>query len=686
LRGLATNIICSFGVPRRNVSSAGLNPSVSSLYNVARTQTELDPIAKRNVQDGGSSLLSIGLHRAVSSRPRPERRQDQVDRTVYRLTAGSRNLETVDPRDRSERFEPDVRFGDSFPQALLRTIADSFEKPDHLKLDLLSQLPAFSECGSSSSRDDIATPIGFTPSNAPVSLVFASDLRVHGYVVGTTGSGKSSLLHTIICGLAARYSPQELEMIMLDDKQAAELTFYADLLPHISLMEINQDSMFALRILEDLVRRRKERQAESTANGVGNLAEFRKRFPERRMPRVVMIWDDAQHVFEYEDRLSDDIISLLNDLATKGRSVGLHLLIAIPDLDRIGHRLQPTLNHFRIQIAFDPPEDAEASMPAVSLNPSAPSPRVARIRGVDTKDLRGEREVRLLMYMHENEKETVRSYFLNALSAKGYPTPSPKVLQTGRLARLAEHVDAMRASLDAPDPPPTLWLGDPVHPSRTPCLTRLKGVHGWNAMLIGGQSVLPYLLGLRLALLRRSAALAGWKFHCFGGETYLEAAEAFARRHLSLPAAEVRHHDSPKTLTKFLTTSASRSRHMICIWNYENVVLRHNAESRDEIAEALRAGPENPVHVLAWSPTTVGVGRTLASELDDLSEVFACRIASDIDSATLCSLTGMTTLEAVPDTRAWLIEREQEPVLFVPYDVVGAHMGSLTSTDNATTV
>jgi hypothetical protein len=71
LRGLATNIICSFGVPRRDVSSAGLDPSVSSLYNVARTQTELDPIAKRNVQDGGSSLLSIGLHRAVSSPSTP---------------------------------------------------------------------------------------------------------------------------------------------------------------------------------------------------------------------------------------------------------------------------------------------------------------------------------------------------------------------------------------------------------------------------------------------------------------------------------------------------------------------------------------------------------------------------------------------------------------------------------------
>jgi hypothetical protein len=71
LRGLATSIICSFGVPRHDVSPAGLNHSVSSLYNVARTQTELDPIAKRNVQDGGSSLLSIGLHRAVSSPSTP---------------------------------------------------------------------------------------------------------------------------------------------------------------------------------------------------------------------------------------------------------------------------------------------------------------------------------------------------------------------------------------------------------------------------------------------------------------------------------------------------------------------------------------------------------------------------------------------------------------------------------------
>lgn len=157
----------------------------------------------------------------------------------------------------------------------------------------------------------------------PVSLDLAAD-GPHVLIAGTTGSGKSELLRTLIASLACQAPPSRLNFLLIDFKGGSGLAPLADL-PHTAgfLTDLSQENVArALTSLRAELRRRESLLAEVQAT---DLDEFNARTaPKAGLPRLIVIIDEFR-------MLADAVPSALQELmkiAAIGRSLGLHLVIA----------------------------------------------------------------------------------------------------------------------------------------------------------------------------------------------------------------------------------------------------------------------------------------------------------------------------------------------------------------------
>ena len=96
-------------------------------------------------------------------------------------------------------------------------------------------------------------PLGRAGATAFQFLTLGKGTSQHALIAGKTGSGKSTLLHVLITQLALRYSPDEVELYLIDFKKGVEFKTYASHhLPHARVVAVESEREFGLSVLQRL--------------------------------------------------------------------------------------------------------------------------------------------------------------------------------------------------------------------------------------------------------------------------------------------------------------------------------------------------------------------------------------------------------------------------------------------------
>lgn len=176
----------------------------------------------------------------------------------------------------------------------------------------------------------IEAPIGARTGNERLRVWFGVNQEnkpcAHGMLGAMTGAGKSNLYHVLICGLAVRYSPEELRLYLIDGKDGVEFQPYRHL-PHAEVVSLRSSSELSRSVLADLIAEKEYRNAIFARVGVNDLSSYRaKGQPEGNLPRILLLVDEYQELFEGD---KDGIASNhLLQLSQQGRSAGIHMLLA----------------------------------------------------------------------------------------------------------------------------------------------------------------------------------------------------------------------------------------------------------------------------------------------------------------------------------------------------------------------
>ena len=152
----------------------------------------------------------------------------------------------------------------------------------------------------------------------------ALDKFPHMLVAGTTGSGKSIFMHSVIVSLLMRNRPEDLKIVLVDPKKV-EMNYYRDI-PHL-LCPIISEGSEAKVMLDKLVDEMERRYSLFQKYGARDIKSFNKVCEEKELEKIPYI---VVFVDEYADLIqgAKDIGQPLVRIGQKARASGIHLVIA----------------------------------------------------------------------------------------------------------------------------------------------------------------------------------------------------------------------------------------------------------------------------------------------------------------------------------------------------------------------
>ena len=145
----------------------------------------------------------------------------------------------------------------------------------------------------------------------------------HALIAGTTGAGKSELLRSLVVGLAVASSPDHLTFVLIDYKGGSTFDACADL-PHVVGVVTDLDDHLANRALRCLHAELRRREQLLRAVGAADLPAYRRLAPHEVLPRLVVVIDEFAALVTEQP----DFLHALVGIAQRGRSLGVHLILA----------------------------------------------------------------------------------------------------------------------------------------------------------------------------------------------------------------------------------------------------------------------------------------------------------------------------------------------------------------------
>lgn len=173
--------------------------------------------------------------------------------------------------------------------------------------------------------------------------VISADLRKmpHLLIAGSTGSGKSVAINTIITSVLMKAYPEDVKLVLIDPKMV-ELSVYNGI-PHL-LIPVVTDAKLATNALRKTVKEMERRYQLFAAGGVRNITEYNQKVVENNADKNNSVMEKLPYIVVIVDELSDlmmvaghDVEDAIVRLAQMARAAGIHMVLATqrPSVDVI---------------------------------------------------------------------------------------------------------------------------------------------------------------------------------------------------------------------------------------------------------------------------------------------------------------------------------------------------------------
>ena len=165
-------------------------------------------------------------------------------------------------------------------------------------------------------------PVGLGKDIAGKPVITDLAKMPHLLVAGTTGSGKSVCVNTLISSILFSRKPEEVKLLLIDPKMV-ELSIYNGI-PHL-MAPVVTDMKKAASVLRWAVREMEARYKAFAASGKRDIKSYNEAHPKAAMPLIVLIIDELADLMM---TAPDDIEESISRLAQMARAAGIHMVLA----------------------------------------------------------------------------------------------------------------------------------------------------------------------------------------------------------------------------------------------------------------------------------------------------------------------------------------------------------------------
>ncbi|MCX6344892.1 MAG: FtsK/SpoIIIE domain-containing protein [Armatimonadetes bacterium] len=500
--------------------------------------------------------------------------------------------------------------------------------------------------GSTASGIDV--PLGPTGARKVQKLTLGQGMAHHGLIVGRTGSGKTNLMHVIITTLGLVYSPQEMELYLVDFKKGVGFKSYADeQLPHAKVIAIESEREFGLSVLQGLDAEMTRRGEVFRRAGVDSISEYRDKTGER-LPRILLVADEFQEFFIENDSINNESSVLIHRLVTQGRGFGMHLLLGTQTLAGPQGLRKGTTDQMAIRIALQCSE-ADSRMILADDNPAARllSRPGEAIYNAASGMVEGNNRFQVALFTDEDKTRYLKA--IRSMASTQGISSKPVVFEGYESARLDEcqplYECARGKGSIKPGAGADAWVGEPVA-LRPPLAARFRKQSG-SHLLVATTDEMEGLGVASAAMLSLAAqhreTEAQFVIVDFATQDlpWVESLKSLAD---ALPHVfdVVRRRELPELLRGLVEEVETRlssdarktcSKYVFILGLHRATDLRLNddgyadSESSHNLAKLIVEGPEAGFHLIAWTDPRSSIEKTLESKT--LRE-FGMRIAGEM--------------------------------------------------------
>ncbi len=402
---------------------------------------------------------------------------------------------------------------------IVRTVGAAARDVGRVEVPFSCIAPEEKEWWTADSRAGIDVPLGRAGAMKLQHLDLGGGTSQHVLISGKTGSGKSTLLHVLITNLALRYSPDEVELYLVDFKKGVEFKAYArSLLPHARVVAIESEREFGLSVLQRLDAELRTRGDLFRRRGLQDLKGFRNADPAAKLPRILLVIDEFQELFVEDDRIAQESALLLDRLVRQGRAFGIHVLLGSQTLGGAYTLARSTIGQMAVRIAL---QCSESDAHLILSEDNTAARLLTRPGEAIYNDANGLYEGNhpfQIVWLPDHERDDYLERVSRLARRRHCAAPPPIVFEGNVLADLADNV-ALRemlapvvgqaSSLSPPSPGFRAWLGSAVE-IKEPTSAMFLRQNASNLLMVGHreEAALGVLTAALISLAAQSSPLS----------------------------------------------------------------------------------------------------------------------------------------------------------------------------------